>query len=331
MNVKVPGKILLAGEYAVLNGAQALACTVDKYLDVAVRFQESLRGLIRVESEMWSQSTNVGAETTSTEPLIDAVSYCARHYDLDDAVVHVTSELDPKYGIGSSSAVALGAIAGLAKFADVKLSSKQLLPLTVGLQRSRQGQASGYDFYTQWTGGVVSYKMPVNNEYPKFLESNKSESALNRLNQVVRIFVGGLGAPTALTTKETQSWLASRANSGEFTAASENLVSAFKKVIEGEGSHSESFDNLIGAVNLHRSHFRASPLFPKIADFIEGLPQFGPRLTYKTTGAGGEDAILGIGDELALESLEASLSKRGWHRLDAKFSGHGIKITGGPQ
>ena len=50
--IKVPGKIMLAGEYSVLHGGKALAATIDAYLTATIT--DSQQAVLN--SNLWSKS-----------------------------------------------------------------------------------------------------------------------------------------------------------------------------------------------------------------------------------------------------------------------------------
>jgi len=52
--IKVPGKIMLSGEYAVLFGERALAFTVDSYLEVQASVSEE--GCFHIDSDFWKDT-----------------------------------------------------------------------------------------------------------------------------------------------------------------------------------------------------------------------------------------------------------------------------------
>ena len=109
--VKVPGKVMLAGEYTVLEGGPALACTVDRFLTVTID-EKPISG-IQVDSTLWPETKHVTSATESVEPLLQSVAFAANTYGANGYHLSVDSDLDLSFGLGSSSACRLGALMGI--------------------------------------------------------------------------------------------------------------------------------------------------------------------------------------------------------------------------
>ena len=105
MKIRVPGKVMLAGEYAVLDGCRSLAFTVDRFLELDA--QKSQSDCYRVASSIWPQAEIFTDLSLKTNPLLDAVYYASSgvYYD-----VNVDSDLRIEDGMGSFISAALGCI-----------------------------------------------------------------------------------------------------------------------------------------------------------------------------------------------------------------------------
>ena len=151
---------MLAGEYAVLQGHTALACTVD------ARIQATIEPAAKssLSSDLWDAPIDLAADAVNEEqqPLVSYVKQCRT----DGQAFHlrVTSEFPVTYGIGSSSAVGLASTAAINHFFD---DHDDWLPAKVHqTQRQWQKRASGYDIATQYSGGVVFFKNAVISTWP---------------------------------------------------------------------------------------------------------------------------------------------------------------------
>lgn len=155
MIASAPAKVMLFGEYAVLEGHRAIAMSLDRRISCRV---------VRGGGRLRVQAPGV------FEPLVDLPASCLSEDRLPDKRLgllwpllrqHGNGEglslvfeagFPPVWGLGSSSASTLAAAAALAgpgpeRFGEV-----------LSAQRNLQGNASGYDIATQLLGGVVIYR-----------------------------------------------------------------------------------------------------------------------------------------------------------------------------
>ena len=70
-----------------------------------------------------------------------------------------------------------------------------------------------------------------------------------------------------------------------------------------------------------------SPVFPRSVSQILGpLRGLGKTWSFKTSGAGGEDALILFGPEEAVEQPGEMLRSKGWKKLQAQFPADGIQL-----
>jgi hypothetical protein len=353
VTASAPGKIMLAGEYAVLLGGRTLAVTIDRRLTVTAERRGEGEG-IRIASNLWPEPRTLaraavddpdgprkGANPAAADPLTAAVAFAARHYGLTDLGVTVASDLAVHYGVGSSSALRLSVILALGELAPAEIRLPRLDAARYAwlLQREAQSFASGYDVATQLVGGLVEFRNPAvrrpmlagpspdnADQWP--VEITRHERLLEPARELVHPFVGGRGAPTGKVLGETLAWLGQAGRVEALGAASEELVEAF------HGAFAARFDayaqaRLIAAVAQHRQIFAGSPHDPTgLHAALSRLPDFDETWTFKTTGAGGEDAILLVGEPSAVAVATDTLYRMGWDRLRARFAADGAAAGG---
>ena len=155
MIASAPAKVMLFGEYAVLEGHRAIAMSLDRRISCrVVRGGDRLR--VRAPG-VFDPSVDLPVSCLSTAELPDERlrllwPLLRQHSSGDGLALEFDAEFPPIWGLGSSSASTLAAAAALAgpgpeRFGEV-----------LSAQRKLQGNASGYDIATQLVGGVVLYR-----------------------------------------------------------------------------------------------------------------------------------------------------------------------------
>ncbi len=313
---------MLAGEYAVLDGCRSLAFTVDRFLELDAK--KSKEDCYRVSSTIWKEDELFTDLSLKTNPLLDAVFFASKESFCD---VSVDSELRIEDGMGSSSALRLAAFSALSKKAENKklvrewTSSIDIARKAYERQLVEQGSASGYDIMTQLHGGLVVMK-GKEDSWPN--HSYKADSS--QFSDWVHIIVGGKGAPTEAQMGSTTKWLKENSLWDELKLISEDLVDEMLSFFKAPSSN--IFQSLIKKISIHRNLFKDSPKFPKeLASLLESLEGFETNWTYKTTGAGGEDAVLLIGKKEHIDAVVESVAKLGWNLFDGSFSELGAHVV----
>ena len=124
----------------------------------------------------------------------------------------------------------------------------------------------------------------------------------------------------------TTKWLKENNLWNELKLKSEDLVDEMLTFFKAPSS--SLFGSLIKTVSAHRNIFKDSPKFPKeLASLLESLEGFETNWTYKTTGAGGEDAVLLFGKKEDIDAVVESVSKLGWNLFDGSFSELGAHVV----
>lgn len=169
-----PGKLILVGEYAALEGATAISAAVDRFA-VAEVCSVPERGELRITNTGGRYSFNYsdGHIDWHTDPgiygdvLISALGVLAEDgaqpLDLPPIVIElctrqfysVSSGESQKIGIGSSAALTVAAVAALSACMGQTPTLKGCLAAHRLLQH---GTGSGVDIATSWYGGVIAVR-----------------------------------------------------------------------------------------------------------------------------------------------------------------------------
>jgi len=145
MIARAPGKVVLSGAYAVLEGAPALVAAVDRYV-VADAGREAARVVPEVAEAL--RRRGAAAPRAERAPWFDARA-------LRD------ERRDEKLGLGSSAAILVASLAALELAADPALADEALAERVfapaLAAHRAAQRGGSGVDVAASAFGGILRY------------------------------------------------------------------------------------------------------------------------------------------------------------------------------
>lgn len=150
-----PAKVMLFGEYAVLEGHRAVAMCLDRRISCRV---ERGGGRLAVRAPgVFEPAIDLPAAALDSavcpDPRLELLwPLLRRHSDSTGLCLDFSAEFPPTWGLGSSSA------SGLAAAAALSGPTPAIFGEVLAAQRALQGQASGYDVATQLLGGFVLYR-----------------------------------------------------------------------------------------------------------------------------------------------------------------------------
>ncbi|MFW0902795.1 type 2 isopentenyl-diphosphate Delta-isomerase [Gardnerella sp. Marseille-QA0894] len=188
VQASAPGKLYIAGEYAVVDGSAAIVAAVNRYVTVKVDdenlptlSQESRKyyGVIVSEKEnykpiFWTRSSDGSIEILGDEKyayvlaamrVIDSyASECfAPNMDRKSYNLHISSELDDaksgrKYGLGSSAAITVATVRALCKWYGLKPDVPTICKLSLIASSMVKKSGSGGDVAASSCGGWILYR-----------------------------------------------------------------------------------------------------------------------------------------------------------------------------
>ncbi|WP_080875984.1 phosphomevalonate kinase [Oceanobacillus timonensis] len=174
ITVKVPGKLMIAGEFAVLEPYQNLAVmAVNRFVYATVSEADSHQLTLSdfsLHNVPWSwQETDIHIESDDSRLSFvkDALRVTYRYLEeqgLPVRPMHVStrSELDDasgvKYGLGSSAAIVTSIVAGVLRFQAPRLAEKDTIFRLSALSHViTQGNGSGADIAASTYGGLLQF------------------------------------------------------------------------------------------------------------------------------------------------------------------------------
>jgi phosphomevalonate kinase len=305
-----PGKLVILGEYAVLEGGPCLVAAVNRRATVTL--QETQQGIGQLTAwmplEHHHRFTPDGpSELELVDQLRDALGLTER---LFDGTLDTRPFFDPvsgeKLGVGSSAALSCAFWAALTRLAgsEEKLALAELDSLRVKLQG---GAGSGVDLAASFAGGCQRFQRP----------EGEDEPTLQALPWPVEVaftaVFSGYGAVTADFLAQYRRWsgqagkiaksllerLAGTAEAG-CQAAAEGQGSAFVRALDRYGA-------LMGELGEAMGKPIVTPTHQRLAEVARSLGG-----AYKPSGAGGGDVgIAGFTDPQALLAFTGEVETLG--------------------
>jgi phosphomevalonate kinase len=190
-----PGKLILLGEYAVLEDSPALVSAVDRFAQVHIQIGPKKENTFSVESDAMKIHTEYFKVNSEGEITFDSASEETtkklkffkatftqgwkelKEQGLEIPSLHIfldTSEFffentTQKLGFGSSAALTvalLSALAGAAgKYEDAGIDRSRLYSCGMESHFQAQGRmGSGIDIAAATWGGIIHYKKPINDQ-----------------------------------------------------------------------------------------------------------------------------------------------------------------------
>lgn len=185
ITAQAPGKMILIGEYAVLEGAPALVCAMDCHARVSVvpndinEFSVDAPSIgVKREPFVLNAAGRVRFNPNLDEQYLRRLHFfsaifealwqysAAHNVQLKPCVIYLdtaefySSELKTKFGFGSSAALTVSLIRVLLHFGglDDDLSDDQLFEMALHIHHRAQGNmGSGIDVAASTFGGVIEY------------------------------------------------------------------------------------------------------------------------------------------------------------------------------
>lgn len=176
ITVKAPGKLYIAGEYAVLEAnCPAILVAVNEFVRVTIADSQGSQGLIHSkqysqDSIHWIRKGNqmvIDNRDNPFEYILSAIKFTEK-YCLEQDVpmslydLHVNSDLDSadgkKYGLGSSAAVTVATVKAILEYYGLKCSNDLIFKLSAISHYSVQGNGSAGDIAASVYGGWLAYQ-----------------------------------------------------------------------------------------------------------------------------------------------------------------------------
>lgn len=341
---RIPGKVMIAGEYGILFGMhKAFACTINRFLWVQALWYENVprksRGITVTSTGFFHTPLHCKWEHLKEQKELcsKAIHQVILHQSsskIPHSRLHVIihSDLPASWGVGSSSAIALGCVLATSHVLPATIPEAQQIHDAYQAQHSYQSSlASGYDIQTQHIGGAVWSELPHSPDTTSQIVKAYKASAKHLLYIQQHINFFAQSSDTTPTKHILPSMLKCLISNHkhkyidtsslrhitikDFSETGKHFITTQKQLLHTIQSRA-SLPQLISTMHQTQIALHATPAFSNILHelhniFTQTCHGYSRSFTFKPTGAGGGDIILIIG-ELAQSTLNI-LTQFGYH------------------
>jgi phosphomevalonate kinase len=303
IRAQAPGKLFLSGEYAVLQGAPAVACSVGRYVGASFLCGDAAED---PEAARWRRAARETLRRRGLDP-----APADRPLEIDSRALYSTGGI--KLGFGSSAAVAVAVSGLLLAEQDRRPLAAARLPIADELHRAIQGQGgSGVDVAASLHGGVIA------------VEDNRVKSLHWPEGLYCEVIFTGRDADTTHAIKRFHEAL----RGGE-RAAVKDLCVAAQAAMRAWNRGAEA---ILSAVREYAAAWRELDRSARLGVFsrehrrLENLARAAD-CVYKPSGSGGGDCGLAFStDRESLAALRRSAREAGFLPLEVDLGVEGLRV-----
>ena len=328
IEVLIPGKIVISGEYAVLDGAHAIVSALNQRVKIKIKKSDKQHNIFLTSAldsmfpfiidddfnVVWLDSDpgvfglllqyaiNI-MKTKFKENFCIDVNSSEFFQTTQDGRVH-------KLGIGSSAAVSVGITQALTQYYGISTPPEHLLKQAGSIHEKLQGkQGSGIDVTCSFVDqGVI--------ECTKDSVKKHTWSILNWPNGLyLKVLTTNQGAPTRRLVAKYQNARSGHPN--EFKVVLDQFLEITKSL--SIAWRSEDIDLIIDLLSRYDGHIKKIDkignigIYTQLHSDLQNIAS-GHNIFYKPSGAGGGDIGLAFSTSLgALNDFLKEVSKAGWN------------------
>jgi len=288
ITISVPGKLLLFGEHAVVYGHSCVSSTVNQRLQVTVEINREKDQLDIPQK-------------TDTRFLLSALEIFRSRYNINTFVTVTTGDQLTGYGLGSSSAVTVGVIRGLAELFGIKLSHEELFDLAYQAILKIQKIASGFDVATSVWGGTILFD-----------GQTKSVQTISSVQLPIMVIYSGKKADTVKLVRQVAEFI--KRNPEQITGLFSQIQSC---VSDGADAVRTNDWKKLGETMTENHHLlqKLQVSTPKINSLVEEAISAGA-YGAKLSGAGGGDCVIALVSDRDRKRISDAVTKVGGIVLD---------------
>jgi phosphomevalonate kinase len=308
-SARAPGKVMLSGEYAVLEGATALVLAVDRHARVRTVGADDTVSVLPRETRAALEEAHAGGLLRNPRPM----------FALD---VSALNDGPNKLGLGSSAAAAVAAL-GLAlhlEGGDVASQREAIARAARRGHRKAQGGGSGVDVIASALGGAVAVTLDQDPE---------REPAIERLAMPNGLHWAVLWTGTPARTSDMLAQVRALPSATykplmqTLREASEAFLAAFRK-----GEVSQLLDATLAHCEAEAALGKAAGV-PIVTETMNALSAMcaSRGVAIKPSGAGGGDVVLALGSTReGLDDVVRLAEQSGFSRLAMGEDAQGVSV-----
>jgi len=317
IKVSAPGKLMLFGEHAVVHNRPCIVASVDHRISVLLKKRDDKKIILEAPDINFKNYIVLIDDLVKSHPkeirfvLTTILNFFERYRIKSGLEVETKSEFSSKFGLGSSSAVTVSTIKGLAELFKIKMNDKELFNLSYKTVLDIQGVGSGFDVAAAIYGGTLFFVTAG-----KIIRKIEIEE--------IPIIVGytGIKADTSTLVKMVYKKLLEEPKKiNKIFDEIEKIVNLTK--IEMENSNWKKVGELM---NLNQDLLRELGVSSKELENLIKASLNSGAYGAKLSGAGGGDCMIAITPRENYNSVARAIEKAGGKIIDVKIQAGGVKI-----
>lgn len=316
IKISAPGKLMLFGEHAVVYQRPCLVTAVDHRLEVSLEKRSDNKinlnaPEMNIKNYLISLPDLKKSHPKAISFVLTAIKNFFEKYKVESSLeIETKSQFSSRFGLGSSSAVTVSKIQGLAELFGIKISQRELFDLSYKTILDIQGVGSGFDVAAAIYGGTLF-----------FVTGGKVIEPLRVKELPIIIGYTGVKANTPTLVKMVAEKMAKEPEKfNKIFDEIEKIVNLAK--IEIENSNWKKTGELM---NLNQGLLRELGVSSKELENLIGAALESGAYGAKLSGAGGGDCMIAISDKKNYHNVKGAIKKAGGEIIEAKVNSQGVK------
>ncbi len=317
IKVSAPGKLILFGDHAVLYGRPCIVTSIDQRLNVSLEKREDNKIVLNapdVNIKNYIVLTNDLDKPNPKEVsfVLRAILNFFNKYKIKSGLeISTKSEFSAKIGLGSSSAITVSTIRGLAELFKIEMTEKELFDLAYKTILDIQGVGSGFDIAAAIYGGTLY-----------FVTGGKIIEPLKIENIPLLVSYTGVKADTPTLIKQVDRKLKENPQKiNEIFNKSEEIVNLAKTEME-----KANWKKIGELMNLNQDLLRELGVSSKKLENLIKASLNSGAYGAKLSGAGGGDCMIALTNLKNQNNIKRMIKKAGGEVIETRFSVEGVKI-----
>jgi len=297
VEVSAPGKLMLLGDHAVVYNRPCIVTAVSARVWVMI---EKKPGHVAIEAP----------QVKNVRFVEEAISVFKRKYRVGDGfIIKTKSDFSCRYGLGSSSAVAIATLLSLSRFFKQAMSLREIFNLGYQTTLNIQGIGSGFDIAAAVYGKTIY-----------FLTGGKVIEPLGVSHLPLVVGYSGVKADTATMVKNLRLNTPHGKLTAIFDSIQEITERAKAELLKGNWEKTGKLMN-----ENHRLLSELGVSTNKLDKMCQAAREAGA-YGAKLSGAGGGDCMIALVPEAGREKIERAIERVGGVVIKVSPNAEGVRI-----